>query len=388
MHHLAGITLARASGTGRALRRAGALAGAFLCAAAACASAAQADEPTVAVLGDSVLVTGQSGGRATIQATRPDAVTHKPVVIGQYAGSASPLGPFSVNMTVPTALSPNGDCWQKGALPSALTPDLQPGDTVTLTQEPSFGGEATSTSVPVTGETVGGATGPIPACTEIAPFARNLVTGSPDSVAGGPIGLSGVAQPFATGVSVSVTDGTASTAPVAVTPAGDGSWSATIQAGQVDRLAGGRLTVTPVFEVPDVSTGATSHIAGPGVQLSKSGAAGPRGGGGEGERAGVRVRGLRRPARIGIGRARRKGIRTSFVVPAGAHVVRVQLRRGGKARMQRVVPAGNAGSRQTVRLRGPRLRRVLHPGRFRVAVSAGPSVTQLGAPVTRVIVVR
>jgi hypothetical protein len=384
-----------AGGTARAVRRAGALAAAVLGATAVWGSPAEADTPTIAVAGDSILVTGQSFGPTTVQATRPDAVTGKPVVIGQYEGSASDLTPFSVNTTTPTPLKPDGDCWQKGALASAVTPDLQPGDTVTVTQAARFGGRSSSTSVAVTPDAVAGAVGPIPACRDIAPFARNAVTVRPDSVAGGPIGLSGVAQPFATGVALTATDGTVSTAPVGVGAAQDGTWSATIPADQIGRLAVGPLTVTPVFEVPDVRTGAMAHIAGLAVQLSKlranskSGAGAPGEGGSSGHgAAAMRVASLRKPGHIGLERARRKGIRASFVVPAGAQVVRVQLKRGGKTLTQRVVPAGKAHSRQTVRLRGARLRRVLHTGRFRLAVSVGPSIDQLGPPVTGAIVIR
>jgi hypothetical protein len=382
LHCPAGITPSRARGAARAVRRAGTLAAALLGAAAACASAAHAAGPTVAVAGDSILVTDHAAGPTTVQAIRPDAVTHKPVVIGQYSDDASSFTPFSVNTTLPTSLRPAGDCWQKGALASALTPDLQPGDTVTVTQAPSFG-DPTSTSVPVTEAARQDAAGPIPSCREIAPFARNAVTSRPDRVAGDAIVLSGVAQPFATHVSVSATDGTVSTAPVAVTPAQDGTWSATIPAAQVDRLASGQLRVAPVFEVPDVSTGATAQIAaGAPVLVTKSRAGGSPPSGRSG------LRGVHVPGRIGLGFARRNGIRASFVVPAGARVVRVQLKRGGKTLMQRVVPAGKTGSRQTVRLRGPRLRRVLYRGRFRVAVSVGASRDRLGAPVTRTIVIR
>ena len=374
------------------LCRAGALVVAVVGASAVWGSSAQAAPLTIAVTGDSVLVTGHSGGSMTIQATRPDAVTGRPVVIGQYADRTLPSAPFSVNTTVPKALSPNGDCWQQGALASAVTPDLQPGDTVTFTQQAPFGGEATSARVAVTAAMVEGAVGPIPACREIAPFARNAVTSRPDSVTGGPITLSGVAQPFATGVTVSASDGAASTAPVGVGPAQDGSWSATIPADQVDRLADGALTVTPVFDVPDVGTGAMAHIAGAAVSVSKlraDGGSKPGGSSGSGRRpAAMRVASLRLPARIGLRRARRDGIRASFVVPAGARVVRVQLKRGGKVVNGRVVPAANAGSRQRVRLRGAGLRRVLHRGKFRVAVRAGASVAQLGSPVSRVIVIR
>jgi hypothetical protein len=394
LHYSAG---SRRFGVGHARRvlcRTGALVVAVVGALAAWGSSAQAAPLTIAVTGDSVLVTGHSGGSTTIQATRPDAVTGRPVVIGQYADRASSSAPFSVNTSVPTALLPNGDCWQQGALSSALTPDLQPGDTVTFTQEAPFGGEATSASVAVNAAMVEGAVGPIPSCRDIAPFARNAVTTRPDSVAGGPITVSGVAQPFATGVTVSASDGAASTAPVSVGPAQDGSWSATIPADQVDRLAGGALTVTPVFDVPDVSTGVTAHIAGAAVGVSKlrAGAGGtskPGGSSGSGHGpAAMRVASLRLPARISLRRAHRDGIRASFVVPTGARVVRVQLKRAGKVVTGRVVSAGNAGSRQTVRLRGASLRRVLHRGKFRVAVRAGASRAQLGPPVSGVIVIR
>jgi hypothetical protein len=359
------------------------LAAALAGVAAASAAPAHADVPTINVTGDSILVTDQAPGPTTVRAIRPDAVTHKPVVIGQYAGVASSLGPFSVNTTVPSALLPNGDCWQQGALASAVTPDLQPGDTVTVTQTPA-GGQATSTSVAVTPSTPHDSAGPIPGCRDIAPFARNAVTRSPDRVAGGAIELSGVAQPFATRVSLSAVHGSVSTAPVAVRPGQGGAWSASIPARQVARLPSGPLLVTPVFEVPDVSTGATAHIAaGPAIRLSKTAARGGSRPPANGELAGARV-----PRRLGLRSARRKGIRASFVVPAGARVVRIQLRRGGTMLLQRVVPAGTAGTRQTVRLRGPRLRRVLHRGRFRVALSAGPSLARLGAPVTRTISIR
>jgi hypothetical protein len=358
------------------------LAAALVGAAAVSASPAQADAPTVSVRGDSILVTNQSSGPTTVRATRLDALTHEPVVIGQYAGVAPSLGPFTVNTTVPTEATPEGDCWQRGALPSAITPDLQPGDTVTVTQTPA-GGQPTSVSVAVT-EPPGDAAGPIPSCRDIAPFARNAVMRRPDRVTGGAIELSGVAQPFATQVSLSAVRGSTSTPPVVVKPAPNGAWSAAIPAREVARLSNGPLVVTPVYEVPDVSTGAMAHIAaGPAIRVSKSGGGGSRPAQGQ-----IRIAGASVPARLGLGFARRKGIRASFVVPAGARVVRIQLRRGGRMLLQRVAPAGTPGSRQAVRLRGPRLRRVLHRGRFRIAISAGPSLARLGAPVTRTISIR
>jgi hypothetical protein len=387
VNHPAGFVLSRTSGAARAARRAGVLAAGLLGLAAGLAPGAQAVVPTVAVTGDSIVVTGLGFGRTTLTATRPDALTHKPVVIGQYEGYASPLGPFSVNTTVPTPLEPEGDCWQRGALPSALTPDLQPGDTVTVAQQ-SFG-PAVSKSVVVTPEMLEDAAGPIPACSRIAPLARNAVTALPKAVKGEPLALTGVAQPFARSVSVAASDGRTTTVPATATPGGNGAWSATIPSGEIDRLASGDVAVSPVFEVPDVATGAMAHIAGRGGLLSKSGTA--RGATTPGARpdrsVAMRVRSLHRQARIGIGFARRKGIRTSFIVPKGARVVRVDLQRGNRTLMRRVVPVERGGSRQAVRLRGPLLRRVLRTGRHLIVVRAGLSHSRLGPPVTRAIVV-
>src|SRR5947207_2909252 len=105
---------------------------------AAATTPAQAAAQTVTVVGDSVIVAGQPFGPATIQVTRPDAVTGTPVVIGTYSGRARPTEPFTVNTTTPTALQPDGDCWQRGALSQALTPDIRPGDTVAVTSEPGL----------------------------------------------------------------------------------------------------------------------------------------------------------------------------------------------------------------------------------------------------------
>jgi hypothetical protein len=90
--------------------------------------------------------------------------------------------------------------------------------------------------------------------------------GAPTDATGDSVTVSGVAQPFATRVSVSASDGSTDTSAVAVTPSDDGSWSATIP---LDTPANWTLTVTPVFTVPDVSTGASAQIAGASVTLTK-----------------------------------------------------------------------------------------------------------------------
>ncbi|MEA2144765.1 MAG: hypothetical protein QOG59_352, partial [Solirubrobacteraceae bacterium] len=157
-------------------------AAATLIASAVAAAPAVASGPTIAVTGDSVLATSlPSFGTATIDATRPDALTGAPVVIGLLSGTANPFTPFSVNTTTPTPMNPAGDCWQKGALSQALTPDLQPGDTVTLTQASLFGGGTTSTSVTVQSAAKGTTLGPISGCSGIAPWARNAITSGPST---------------------------------------------------------------------------------------------------------------------------------------------------------------------------------------------------------------
>jgi hypothetical protein len=342
------------------------------------------------VSGDSVVASSVSSfGQATIQATRPDASTGKPVVIGQYSANANPYSPFSVNTTTPTALNPSGDCWQKGTLSKALTPDLQPGDTVTLTQAGFFGSPSSTTSVGVPSNN-GGATGPLAGCDSVAPWARNAITSAPGSITNGPIAVSGVAQPLATAVAVSATDGTHTSAPVSVAPAADGSWSATIPAGQLAGLGNAALTVMPVFAVPDVSTGAAAHIAGVAASVKKSATTPPAAGGAPAPSPTTKllVTGLRGPSTVTLAAARSRGVTASFVVPAGARTVKVELLHGSKPIYTTVVRAAKAGSRQTVTLRGSRLNRVLRRGHYMIAVMAGTSPSSLGAARTRGLTIR
>jgi hypothetical protein len=373
-------------------RRVVPVAAVVLAVAVPCASADAQAGTSVNVIGDSVIVTGQPFGRATIQVTRPDALNGTPVVIGTFSGFANPSGPFTVNTTTPTALSPNGDCWQAGALSQALTPDIRPGDTVTVaSQSGVLGGSASSTSVTVPADGPDVARGPIPACQSIAPFAQNAVTAGPKSVSGGPIDVSGVSQPLATGISTSVTDGTRATAPVDVAPKADGTWAASTPPAQVDRLANGSVAVNPVFAVPDVSTGAPAHILGAPISVDKAGGGQSTGAGssGSGKKGATgRVSRLRVQSAISLAGARRNGLRASFVVPHGARVISVRLLLGKRTVLRSVVPAGKAGTRQTVRLGGAALRRVLHRGRYTLALSAGPSRNRLGTPVRATIGVR
>ena len=96
---------------------------------------------------------------------------------------------------------------------------------------------------------------------------------------------------------------------------------------------------------------------------------------------------VRRTTCFVLGFAHRKGIRTAFYVPAGANVVRVQLSGHRKVIVTKVVQAAKAGTKQVVRLTGPRVRH-LKRGKYQIAVSAGASVNQLGPAVTATTVVR
>jgi hypothetical protein len=369
----------------------------------------------VAVVSDSVVVSGQPAGPTTVDVTRPDALTGTPVVIGRYSGIADGLLPFTVNTTAATPFAP-ADCWQRGALASAVTPDIQPGDTVKVTTAPDgqLGSVPAVTSAVVPAAKSDSAGGPIPDCKTVAPFAQNAVTSPPAGIAGGPLALSGVAQPMATGISLSAADGSRSTTPVGAAPGDGGAWSATIPDAEVAKLADGDLTVRPVFAVPDVSTGAPAHIAGPLVSIRKAFpaiaagapqtpavAGGAPAGAGRtptdarrGPGAGVPgarpwvVSAMRAPASVSLTSARRRGLGGSFVVPPGAGVVRVQLQRGGRTVSDRVVPAGRPGARQTVSLSDGPLRRALRPGPYTLVVTPGASRTHLGIPVRSVVRVR
>lgn len=396
-------------------RRTAALAVALAASSAVCAyAAAVAGATTIVVAGDSVLATSLSTfGTATIRATRPDAQTGDPVVIGQYSGFANPFLPFSVNMTAPGALDlgttgamgPSGDCWQKGALSQALTPDLQPGDTVTLSQGGFFGGASTNQSVPVPRSNPTGFSGPLAGCDAVAPWARNAITSAPGTTDGGPLEVTGVAQPLTTGVSVSASDGSHVSAPESVKPTADGHWSATIPAADLAGLANAPLTVTPIFTVPDVSTGAPAHIAGVSASLRKAWppAQTPHSGGpapapkgapapGHGHRPAPRPRvtALRSKPSVTLTAVRSRGLTASFRVPARARVVEVELLRGGKPMYLTILRVGRGGSHQTqtVRLGDSRLYRRLRRGHYTIAVRAGTSRSTLGAATRHGLTIR
>lgn len=380
-----------------------------LCASAtaqAAPSASTGGGPTIVVSGDSVVATSlPSFGSTSITVTRPDAVTGTPVVIGLVSGTGNPFTPFSANTITPTPLAPSGDCWQAGALAQALTPDIQPGDTVTVSQAGSFGGGGTSSSTVVQpSDETNANTGPIAGCASIAPWAQNTITTAPSTVAAGAdLTVSGVAQPLATGVSVSASDGKSTTAPVSTTPGPDGSWSATIPASVLNGLADTALTVTPVVAVPDVSTGAPAHIAGVGVSVAKAAATTPSGttpppGAGPGSptvptpknNPGTKTKprahagSVRAPGRVSLANARRHGVKVSFVVPAGITTARIRLLSRGRSVYQTVVRSHRAGTRQTITLPA-RLAKRLHKGKYTLAIRVGTTASTLGPPVTRSI---
>jgi hypothetical protein len=209
------------------------------------------------VIGDSIIATGLPSGRTTVTATRPDAVTSQPVAIGKYVATASPFSPFTVNTSAPSFFKPTGDCWQKGALTSAITPDLLRGDKLTFTGT-SFFGTPPTTTVTVGAPAPGSSPGPAPVCAVLAPWARNAITSATSTTAAS-VTVSGVAQPFATQVSLTASDGTSTTSPLTLAPQADGKWSTTLDVGVLTHRP---ITITPVFKVPDVSTGASARIAG------------------------------------------------------------------------------------------------------------------------------
>jgi hypothetical protein len=197
-----------------------------------------------------------------------------------------------------------------------------------------------------------------------------------------------------------------------VTPAADGSWSATIAATSLQALGNAGLTVTPTFAVPDVSTGAAAHIGGVGVTVQKHAAtqtsprptsttATPPGSstaGGVNSKppaaqkpstsakkpaAKLRVSAVHAASRLTLTNARRHGIKVSFVVPRDATVVQVQVLRGTKTVLLETIPARRAATRQTVVLKNKKLSNALRSGRYTVSIRTGTSRKTLGTAVSK-----
>jgi hypothetical protein len=359
------------STAGRRAARLAPFAAAVLAAAASGSSArAQTTAPPIAVdaAHDSVVVSGLGAGRATLQVTRPDADTGRPVVIGQYSASSSPGVPFSVNTSAPSSLKPAGDCWQAGGLSlpggGGLVPDLLPGDSV------GVGGQ--SVVVPTEGFDAGAATGgPVSGCDAVSTWARNRVSGA--SFIGSDLAVAGEAQPLATGVAVTASDGTHATAPVDATPAG-GRWTATIPAARLAGLADGAVRVDGVYAVADVASGAAARIHGRPLSVEKR------------TPAAIALTGLRAPSAIALRSVLEGKLTASFIVPTGARYVRARLARPGHTALLVIGPAAAPGSRQTVRLASPHLRKRLVRGRYTITVSAGPTKMRLGSPALRTTV--
>ena len=365
----------------------------FAALVAAAPAAAQSPDPTLNVVAaqDAVLATGLPFGSHTVQVTRPDAMTGAPVVIGHYRGLQLRQPAVLRQHDRPDPGDPDGDCWQAGglSLPGGvgLTPDIRPGDTVSVTGGPT---------VKVGDSPGNGPGGPINGCDAVSTWARNMAATSAQPAPGGDLAVSGQAQPLTTGVAVTATDGARTTQPADATLAADGNWTATIPAAQLSALTPGRVTVQPVFAVPDVVTGAAAHIAGvavngdfaaaaPGQSGSNAGNQDEPNGAGPAARPEIiRLGGVRTSMRVSLAAARAGRMSASFVVPTGARYVRVRLARSGQTAFSRVLAAGRPGTRQTVRLRGSAsaLGKLVR-GRYTLSVGAGPSKTQLGTQVVR-----
>jgi hypothetical protein len=73
---------------------------------------------------------------------------------------------------------------------------------------------------------------------------------------------------------------------------------------------------------------------------------------------------VRAPARITLPAARHGGLRISFVVPAGARAVRIQLVRGARPVFTQRFSASTPGARQSVKLTGAAFARKLRRGTY------------------------
>jgi hypothetical protein len=372
--------------TGRRAARLAPLAAAVAAAAFASPAGAQTTASPIAVdaAHDAIAVNGLDFGNATLQVTRPDAVTGAPVVIGQFSDLAVPGMPFTVNRTAPSGVDSSGDCWQAGALSlpggAGLVPDILPGDTV------GIGGQ--TLTVPAEGFDYTASTGgPIAGCDTLSTWARNTVKSASFASPGSELSVSGQAQPLATGVAVTATDGTRTTAPIDATMAADGNWTARIPAAELAKLADGSIKVGGVYAVPDVASGDPAHILGRPFSVEKAGRVAapsrPAAPSLPAPAPAIKLSGLMAPGKLSLGAARAGKLKVSFVVPAGAKWVRVRLGRPGHTALLVIAPAAKPGTRQTVRLAGAGLKRKLVPGRYTVTVGAGATKAQLGNPVLR-----
>lgn len=350
------------------------------------APVASAQSPiTVDAAKDSVQVTGLPLGLATLQVSRPDRKTGNPVVTGQFQGFALFGMPFAANTTAPTLLNPSGDCWQKGALSLSgnlgLTPDILPGDTVSVVGGPSLVVPAqTSTGTGIAG-------GPISGCDTLSLWGHNAVKTAGFTSAGGDLAITGRAQPGVIGVTVSAEDANGvETAPVAATLATDGAYTATIPAAALEELSDGTLTVAADYSVPDVASGTAADIGGltlgvdkdtpdvvepvPSEKPPASNPPAPK----------IALHGLVAKKKIS-----RKGLsagklRASFIVPTGVQYVRVRLSLNGATKAKVIARAAAAGTRQTIALQGVRKPR---RGQYTITVLASPVSTMFVGDVLR-----
>jgi hypothetical protein len=336
---------------------------------------------------DSVQVSGLPLGMATLQITRPDLKTGKPVVTGQYQGLALLGLPFGVNTTAPTLFNPAGDCWQKGALSLTgdlgLTPDILPGDTVSVVGGPTL-------TVPAqTAAGDGTLGGPITGCDKLSLWGRNEVATADFAAPGGDLAVAGHAQPGTKSVTVMATDANdVSTDAVAATLASDGSYTAIIPADALAQLADGSLNVAADYTVPDVATGTAADIGGPTLSVDKqtpeaaepapapelvpqaAAPAAPK----------IALHGLLAKKKITLRSLRAGKLRASFVVPTGAKYVRVRLSSKGNTKAKIIAPAAVAGTRQTIALTGVRKPK---RGLYTITVLASPVRTMFVGDVLR-----
>jgi hypothetical protein len=359
---------------------------AALLTAAVAAPVAGAQSPiSVDAAKDSVSVTGLPLGMATLQVTRPDLKTGNPVVIGQYEGLALLTLPFGANTTAPSTFNPSGDCWQKGALSLSgglgLTPDILPGDTVAVVGGPSM-------VVPAqTAAGDGSLGGPIAGCDTLSAWGHNEVSSATFAAPGSDLAVTGKAQPGAKAVSVMATDANGvATDAVPATLALDGSYTATIPADALTRLADGPLTVAADYNVPDVATGTLADIGGPTVSVDKeTPAVAPAPQQPQSPPAAppaaqkIPLHGLLAKKKISRKGLRAGKLRASFVVPTGVKYVRVRLSLNGTTKAKVIAPSAAAGSRQTIALKVRKPKK----GLYSITVLASPVNTMFVGDVLR-----
>jgi hypothetical protein len=336
-----------------------------------CETLAPAAGSNAATVTDDDIV-GPHSGDLAVGGTAVDGVSEVAVTLDDGPGGGDPV----VARTTDVAAAPNAPAGADRGWGVAFTAQELAGfpDEADLTLTPAFTGAGAATAAPLR-------------------IRRDTVAPAAPTATPGPAAYTGqrtVALHAEPGATIHYT--TDGSAPTTASPRFgadiDIDRSTTIRAIAVDAAGNVSAVATLAFTVraPDTGAGPTSVVPGLVVLgVVDARAAVPVIGSIDPAPPAVtlRVRGLSAPAHVSAAAARRRGVVTSFVTPAGARYAQVRLYRLGGDRRRLLatrVLAARPGDRQRARFTSAGIRRRLAAGRYAIEVRTGPSPARLGPP--------